>query len=68
MNKSMNLIGRYARKAVLNKINTKTKNKILKRYASFLDKEKESIIKANQKDILFALNKFKNNLIDRLTV
>jgi len=69
MNKSMNLIGRYARKAVLNKINTKTKNKILKRYASFLDKEKESIIKANQKDILFALNKgLKNNLIDRLTV
>ena len=69
MNKSMNLIGRYARKAVLNKINTKTKNKILKRYASLLDKEKESIIKANQKDILFALNKgLKNNLIDRLTI
>ena len=69
MNKSMNLIGQYARKAVLNKINTKTKNKILKRYASFLDKEKESIIKANQKDILFALNKgLKSNLIDRLTI
>tara|TARA_B110000211_G_scaffold176527_1_gene199484 strand:+ start:2001 stop:3239 length:1239 start_codon:yes stop_codon:yes gene_type:complete len=65
----MNLIGQYARKAVLNKINTKTKNKILKRYASLLDKEKESIIKANQKDILFALNKgLKNNLIDRLTI
>ena len=69
MNKSMNLIGQYARKAVLNKINTKTKNKILKRYASLLDKEKESIIKTNQKDILFALNKgLKNNLIDRLTI
>ena len=69
MNKSMNLIGRYARKAVLNKINTKTKNKILKRYASLLDKEKESIIKANQKDIRFALNKgLKSNLIDRLTI
>ena len=69
MNKSMNLIGQYARKAVLNKINTKTKNKILKRYASLLDKEKESIIKANQKDILFALNKgLKSNLIDRLTI
>jgi glutamate-5-semialdehyde dehydrogenase len=65
----MNLIGQYARKAVLNKINTKTKNKILKRYASLLDKEKESIIKANQKDILFALNKgLKSNLIDRLTI
>jgi len=69
MNKSMNLIGQYARKAVLNKINTKTKNKILKRYASLLDKEKESIIKANQKDIRFALNKgLKSNLIDRLTI
>ena len=69
MNKSMNLIGQYARKALLNKINTKTKNKILKRYASFLDKEKESIIKANQKDIRFALNKgLKSNLIDRLTI
>ena len=69
MNKSMNLIGQYARKAVLNKINTKTKNKILKRYASLLDKEKESIIKASQKDIQFALNKgLKNNLIDRLTI
>ena len=69
MNKSMNLIGQYARKAVLNKINTKTKNKILKRYASLLEKEKESIIKANQKDILFALNKgLKSNLIDRLTI
>ena len=69
MNKSMNLIGQYARKAVLNKINTKTKNKILKRYASLLDKEKESIIKANQKDIQFALNKgLKSNLIDRLTI
>jgi glutamate-5-semialdehyde dehydrogenase len=65
----MNLIGQYARKAVLNKINTKTKNKILKRYASLLDKEKESIIKANQKDIQFALNKgLKSNLIDRLTI
>ena len=69
MNKSMNLIGQYARKAVLNKINTKTKNKILKKYASLLNKEKESIIKANQKDIQFALNKgLKNNLIDRLTI
>jgi len=69
MNKSMNLIGQYARKALLNKINTKTKNKILKRYASLLDKEKESIIKANQKDIRFALNKgLKSNLIDRLTI
>jgi len=65
----MNLIGKNARKASLQKINTRTKNKILKRYASLLDKKKNSIIKANAKDIKFALKKkLKNNLIDRLTL
>tara|TARA_B110001450_G_scaffold101891_1_gene96474 strand:+ start:1770 stop:1934 length:165 start_codon:yes stop_codon:yes gene_type:complete len=47
----MNSIGQNARKAILNKIDTRTKNKILKRYALLLDKEKNSIISANQKDI-----------------
>jgi glutamate-5-semialdehyde dehydrogenase len=65
----MNLIGKNARKASLDKINSKTKNKILKRYAFLLGKEKKSIIKANQKDIQFALGKgLKNNLIERLTI
>ena len=69
MNKIMNSIGQNARKAVLNKIDTRTKNKILKRYALLLDKEKNSIISANQKDIKFAKKKgLKNNLIDRLTI
>ena len=69
MSQFMNLIGRNARKAALKKINTKVKNKILNRYASLLDKERNSIIKANAKDIKFALTKrLKNNLIDRLTV
>ena len=65
----MNHIGQNARKACLNKINSKTKNKILKRYAVLLDIEKESIIKANQKDIEFALKKgLKSNLIERLAI
>jgi glutamate-5-semialdehyde dehydrogenase len=69
MSQYMNLIGKNARKASLNKINTKVKNKILKRYASLIDKERNSIIIENTKDINFALKKrLKNNLIDRLTI
>jgi glutamate-5-semialdehyde dehydrogenase len=65
----MNLIGQNAKKALHEKINTKTKNKILKKYASLLDKEKNSIIIENTKDIKFALKKgLKKNLIDRLTI
>ena len=65
----MNLIGQKARQASLKKINTKTKNKVLKRYASLLDKEKNSILKANINDVKFALKKgLKSNLIDRLTI
>ena len=69
MSKYMNLIGQNARKASLKKINTKVKNKILKRYAFLLDKEKNSIIAENTKDIKFALQKgLKKNLIDRLAI
>ena len=65
----MNHIGQNARKACLDRINSKTKNKILKRYAVLLDIEKESIIEANQKDIEFALKKgLKSNLIERLAI
>ena len=65
----MSLIGQNARKASLDKVNSRTKNKILKRYAFLLGKEKKSILKANQKDIQFALGKgLKNNLIERLTI
>jgi glutamate-5-semialdehyde dehydrogenase len=69
MSQYMNLIGQKARKACLKKINTKIKNKVLKRYALLLDKEKNSIIEANKKDIKLALKKkLKNNLIDRLSI
>ena len=57
----MHLIGQKAKKAVLKKINTKTKNKVLKKYALLLNKEKNSILKANIKDVKLAL---KNSLKD----
>ena len=65
----MNLIGKNAREASAEKISTKIKNKILKKYVSLIDKEKNLILGANAKDINFALKKnFKNNLIHRLTL
>ena len=65
----MCLIGKKARKASLKKINTKIKDKVLKKYALLLDKEKSSIFKANIKDVKLALKKrLKNNLIDRLSI
>ncbi|MDC0436562.1 glutamate-5-semialdehyde dehydrogenase [Candidatus Pelagibacter sp.] len=69
MSQYMNLMGKNAKQASLEKINTKIKNKVLKRYASLLDKEKNSILKANAIDIKFSLKKkLKKNLIDRLTI
>jgi len=69
MNRYLDLIGQNAKKASLEKINTKVKNKILKRYALLLDIEKHSIILENTKDIKFALKKgLKKNLVDRLTI
>ena len=65
----MNLIGQNARKASLNKINFKTKNNVLKKYVSLLNKEKKTILRENIKDVKFALKKrLKNNLIDRLSI
>jgi glutamate-5-semialdehyde dehydrogenase len=67
MKEYMNLIGKKARKACLEKIKTQKKNKILKRYISLIEKEKNLIFSANKKDINFALKKkLKTNLIDRL--
>jgi len=63
----MKLIGQKAKNAVINKIDSKTKNKVLQKYISLIENNKNSIIRANKKDIKFALKKkLKNNLIDRL--
>ncbi len=45
----MNLIGKNARRASFKKVNTKIKNNVLKKYSLLLDKEKNSIIRANTK-------------------
>ena len=69
MSQYINLIGQKAKKASLKKINTKIKNKVLKRYALLLDEEKKFILKANTKDVELALQiGLKNNLIDRLFI
>ena len=69
MNKFMNLIGTKARKASEIKINTKIKNKVLNNYALLLNKEKQSILRENTKDIKFAKKRgLKENLINRLLV
>ena len=69
MSQYMDLIGQKAKKASLKKVNAKIKNKVLQRYALLLNKEKNNIFKANQKDVLLALKKgLKDNLIERLIV
>ena len=65
----MNSVGKNARKASLEKINTKVKNKVLNKYALLIDKEKNSILKANSEDIKYAIKKkLKKNLIARLSL
>ena len=67
MKQYMNLIGKNARKASLNKINTNIKNKVLKKYILLIKREKKLILRENAKDIKFALKKkIKTNLINRL--
>ena len=65
----MNLIGQKAIKAVINKIDSKKKNKVLRKYLTLIEKEKNSIFYENKKDIKFAVNnKLKDNLIARLVL
>jgi len=65
----MNLIGLKARKALLERVNTKTKNRVLNEYASLLNKEKKNVLRANAKDLIFASKKkLKNNLIERISI
>ena len=69
MDKFMKLIGVKARKASEKKINKQTKNKVLKIYSQFIEKEKKTIFRENLKDIEFARKKgLKKNLIDRLKI
>ena len=65
----MNLIGLKAKNAFSERVNTKTKDRVLNEYASLLDKEEKSILRANAKDIKFASKKkLESNLIERLSI
>ncbi len=60
-------IGKKSRKASLNQLDNKKKNKVLKDYYLIILRNKKLILNENKKDIKNALQKkFKNNLINRL--
>ena len=69
MKNFMYSIGKKAIIASKNKINSKSKNKVLNQYINLIKKNKKLIIKQNSKDIKLAIKKkLKGNLIDRLTI
>ncbi len=69
MIKYMNLVGRKARSAFEQKIDTKIKNKVLNKYAELLGNEKKLILKQNLKDANYASKiGINNNLISRLLI
>ena len=69
MKKYINTIGQNAKKASLEKINKKLKNRVLKKYLLLINKEKKSILRSNKKDVNLAIRKgLKSNLINRLSL
>ena len=67
MNKYLKKIGKNAQKAFVSKINSKTKNKVLKKFLVLIKKNKFKIIEQNKKDLVFAKKKkLGENLINRL--
>ena len=57
MKQYLNLIGKKSTKAFLDKINKKTKNKVLNDFASLINKKRKLIILQNIKDIKNATKK-----------
>ena len=69
MSKLLIKIGKNSRLAFRNKINSKTKNKVLEDFCRLIIKNKNKIISENKKDIKSAkLKKLKENLIKRLSL
>ncbi len=65
----MNLVGRKARKAFEQKVDTAIKNKVLNKYAELLADQKKLILEQNLKDVNYAKKiGIKNNLISRLFI
>ena len=60
-------IGKKSKKAFINKLSSKKKDKVLKDYYHLINKNKKLIIKENKKDVKNAIKKgIKDNLIKRL--
>ncbi len=60
-------IGKKSKKAFINKLSSKKKDKVLKNYYHLIDKNRKLIINENKKDIKNAIKKrIKENLIKRL--
>ena len=69
MKKNLINIGIKAKRASKIKIDSKNKNKVLKKFLNLIKKNKKKILKENDKDIKFAIqNNLPENLIDRLTL
>ena len=69
MKKNLINIGIKAKKASKIKIDSKNKNKVLKKFLNLINKNKKKILKENNKDIKFAIkNNLPENLVDRLTL
>jgi len=60
-------IGKKSKKAFINKLSSKKKDKVLKDYYHLIEKNRKLIIKENQKDVKNAIKKgIKDNIIKRL--
>ncbi len=69
MKKILINIGKKSKKAFVNKLSSKQKDKVLKDYYHLIVKNKKLIINENKKDIEVAKkNKIKNSLIQRLSL
>ena len=55
MSKYIKIIGKKAKKVIEKKIDTETKNKVLKSFLFFLTKNEKKILKQNKEDIKFNL-------------
>ncbi len=69
MKKYLQKLGQESNKAILKKVDTKTKNKVLLKFSYLLKKNSDKILRQNEKDLKFAkLKNINKNLIARLEV
>jgi len=69
MKKYLQKLGKKSHKAILKKIDTKTKDNVLLKFSHLLKNNSNKILKENKKDIKFAtLKNINKNLITRLEI